>query len=206
MYRSRARRRPSHRQRLKDYVCNLALSPFRYTHKLIRQTRVEIQGHEEYYQRWPEPVPVCPFPRPEIVVPQNKQPTEHTSFFRLPVEIRVQIYNYVFSYPDIHLAQIEYEDRHIREFRLLAYACIANQHYRQSHMCRCLLDGSDWAKYDCTRPTRYTNHRPPSCFPLPRAINRPSDAGLWELTGMMYASKQLYELNVPPLSTCAGEG
>lgn len=218
------RRRPCHTPRHENvgYCKPVTLYPFLLTihggHlaynglRGLRETLSKrVLGYAEYYQIWPDPALVTADTdcskkimkalRRCLSSKNRAHQKNQCGFFRLPLEIRMHIYDLVFPFEEIHLSKIYYQGK-VSCFHLNAYPCLAEPDRKPWAMCHCLY-GEVRRMRPATRGcVRGGDRQEPLShiffYPLPSpkngsqgTLDQLSEPGLWELWGVMYASKAL---------------
>ena len=189
-------------QTLLQCTKSLVTLPFWITSVIIRSARIRILGHEEYYQHWPKPA--AQSTRRERQnnsdgLPTNTElsPQNHEGLFGLPLEIRMMIYALVFPFHTIHLSKTIQKGSRTSKIGLVAYPCVSDWPIEKDCLCTCIHSpiGSRQITYhnshrEC-RPRRVPGPLGRSPLPGQRKKDQDSRSGLWQLKGVMYASKAL---------------
>jgi hypothetical protein len=206
-------------ERIQRRVVPIAISPFTLLDDALRIARLRILGYEEWHQAWPEPAGVTHSRRSDgIAIASSTEGDEagmqsrlqeddeprSIGLFQLPLEIRMEIYALIFPFPEIHLTKSFYQGSKTSKIRLEAYPCVADWSHKEDFLCDCLLSPTEKSQRFRTGPrssgciirdSRYYRVHPDVSkrlpFRGPREKGSDSGAGLWELIGIMYASKAL---------------
>jgi hypothetical protein len=212
-------RQPTARERFARCVRRNAQRPFTLLDDTLRTARLKILGYEEWHRKWPKPSEREHFGHADStditssttgtkkktqLSNRDDERTSHMDIFQLPLEVRMEIYALVFPFSQIHLTKVFYEGSMTSCIRLEAYPCVLDWEHEREYPCNCLLSPTEratrfmafHAPHGCVRNTsRFypvnPNFRRRTPFPGPREKGSNSGAGLWELTGIMYASKAL---------------
>lgn len=178
----------------KHFFLKLLPCTWPYLSKRGKHACDELPPHSEVAYWWPEPVrelsshhqPHQPFEKVQsATVPEQNETIRECGLFRLPLEIRLAIYDLALDFGDIHLARICYKHRSTAtEYRLEAYPCFAaDAERRRKWMCNCLTSHAFayllYGNMSWIPETRY-----PTSTAAPKG-------GLREVMNLMYTSRAL---------------